>query len=100
MGGNRRNESQVGLHQMLAMVPEEKHFCFVATDGGTQSTWAEVKAPFWECFASDGLTAKGILVISLVLTRGYERDDDFVTCLVSWKCAVKGDITSLSTKRS
>lgn len=56
--------------------------------------------PFRECFASDGLTAKRILVVSLVLTRGYDRDDDSVTCLVAWKYAVKGNIKSLSTKRS
>lgn len=56
--------------------------------------------PFRECFALDGLTAKRILVVSLVLTRGYDRDDDSVTCLVAWKYAVKGNIKSLSTKRS
>lgn len=48
----------------------------------------------------DGLTAKRILVVSLVLTRGYDRDDESVTCLVAWKYAVKGNVKSLSTKRS
>jgi len=37
LGVNRRNKSQVGLHQMLAVVPEEKRFFSVAADVCTQS---------------------------------------------------------------